>query len=109
MGVKTEILTPEGREALIRTPTAAARRDEKIPKSDTAMKSRHLAPFLFALTALSGNAAVLARYDFETESNLAQTFQELDAARNTTRRIPGEKEIEGWIEQARAMDKVVEH
>jgi predicted flap endonuclease-1-like 5' DNA nuclease len=42
-------------------------------------------------------------------ANLAQTFGELDMARNTTRRIPSEKEVEGWIEQAKQMAKLVEH
>lgn len=42
-------------------------------------------------------------------ANLAQTFGELDLARNTTRRIPGEKEVQGWIDQAKKLDKVVEH
>lgn len=42
-------------------------------------------------------------------ASLAQTFGELDMARNTTRRIPSEKEVAGWIEQAKALDKVVEH
>lgn len=42
-------------------------------------------------------------------ANPAQTFQELDAARNTRRRIPGETEVVGWIEQAEKMDKVIEH
>jgi predicted flap endonuclease-1-like 5' DNA nuclease len=42
-------------------------------------------------------------------ANLAQTFQELDMARNTTRRIPSEKEVAGWIEEAQRMEKRVEH
>ncbi|HEY7331404.1 MAG TPA: DUF4332 domain-containing protein [Candidatus Limnocylindria bacterium] len=42
-------------------------------------------------------------------ANLAQTFGELDMARNTTRRIPGEKEVAGWIEEAQRMEKLVEH
>jgi predicted flap endonuclease-1-like 5' DNA nuclease len=42
-------------------------------------------------------------------ANLAQTFGELDMARNTTRRIPSEKEVAGWIDQAKKLDKVVEH
>jgi predicted flap endonuclease-1-like 5' DNA nuclease len=50
--------------------------------------------------------AELAR---RSAANLAKTFGELDMARNTTRRIPGEKEVAGWIEQAKKMDKVVEH
>jgi len=42
--------------------------------------------------------------------NLAQTFQELDAARpNTVRRVPSESVIAGWIDQAKKLPKVVEH
>ena len=42
--------------------------------------------------------------------NLAQTFQELDAARpNWIRRIPGEDTVAAWIAQARSLDKVVSH
>lgn len=42
-------------------------------------------------------------------ANLAQTFQELDAARNTIRRIPGEAVIQGWIDEAKTLAKAVEH
>jgi predicted flap endonuclease-1-like 5' DNA nuclease len=43
-------------------------------------------------------------------ANLAQTFAELDAARpNVVRRVPSEKVIAGWIEQAKQLPKVVEH
>jgi predicted flap endonuclease-1-like 5' DNA nuclease len=41
--------------------------------------------------------------------NLAQTFQDLDAARNTVRNIPAEGVIQGWIDQAKSLDKVVSH
>jgi len=42
--------------------------------------------------------------------NLAQTFQEVDAARpNMVRRVPSQPTIEGWIEQARKLPKVVSH
>jgi predicted flap endonuclease-1-like 5' DNA nuclease len=41
--------------------------------------------------------------------NLAETFQELDAARNTVRNIPSEGVIQGWIDQAKSLDKVVSH
>ena len=41
--------------------------------------------------------------------NLAETFQELDAARNTVRNIPSEGVIQGWIDQAKLLDKVVSH
>ncbi len=43
-------------------------------------------------------------------SNLAATVQEVVAARpGTVRRIPTESEIQGWIDQAKALPKVVEH
>ena len=32
--------------------------------------------------------------------NLAETFGELDMARNTVRRIPSETEVQGWIDQS---------
>ncbi len=42
--------------------------------------------------------------------NLATTFLELDAARpNTVRRVPSEKEVQGWIDQAKTLPKVVQH
>jgi predicted flap endonuclease-1-like 5' DNA nuclease len=42
--------------------------------------------------------------------NLAQTFQEVDAARpNWIRRIPSEETISGWIEQAKSLDRAVSH
>ena len=41
--------------------------------------------------------------------SLAETFQELDAARNTVRNIPAEAVIQGWIDEARTVDKVVSH
>ena len=43
-------------------------------------------------------------------ANLAQTFQEVDAARpNMVRRVPSEATIDGWISAAKALDRVVEH
>jgi predicted flap endonuclease-1-like 5' DNA nuclease len=43
-------------------------------------------------------------------ANLAQTFQDLDAARpNWIRQIPSEATISGWIEQAKGLPKLVEH
>ena len=43
-------------------------------------------------------------------ANLAQTFQELDAARpNTVRRVPSEETVAGWIADAKKMDKTVSH
>jgi predicted flap endonuclease-1-like 5' DNA nuclease len=43
-------------------------------------------------------------------ANLAQTFQELDAARpNTVRRVPSEATVAGWIAEAKTMKKSVSH
>lgn len=43
-------------------------------------------------------------------ANLATTMQEVVAARpGTVRRIPTEPEIQGWIDQSKALPKVVEH
>ena len=43
-------------------------------------------------------------------ANLAQTFQELDAARpDTVRRVPSEDTVSGWIAQAKKLGKVVSH
>jgi predicted flap endonuclease-1-like 5' DNA nuclease len=43
-------------------------------------------------------------------ANLAVTFQEVVAARPTiVRRIPSEETVTGWIEQAKALEKVVTH
>jgi predicted flap endonuclease-1-like 5' DNA nuclease len=43
-------------------------------------------------------------------ANLAQTFQELDAARpNWIRRMPSESTVTGWISEARTLAKVVGH
>lgn len=43
-------------------------------------------------------------------ANLAETFAELDAARpNVVRRVPSAKVVEGWIELAKGLPKVVEH
>lgn len=53
------------------------------------------------------SCAELAR---RNAANLAQTFQELDAARpNTVRQVPSEATIRGWIEQADKLAKVVSH
>ena len=42
--------------------------------------------------------------------NLATTIQEVVAARpHIVRRTPSEGEIQGWIDQSKAMKKVVEH
>jgi len=43
-------------------------------------------------------------------ANLAQTFQEIDAARpNWIRRVPSEATVAGWIASAAEMEKVVSH
>lgn len=43
-------------------------------------------------------------------ANLAQTFQEIDAARpDWIRRVPSEATVIGWIEQAKTLGKVVTH
>jgi predicted flap endonuclease-1-like 5' DNA nuclease len=43
-------------------------------------------------------------------ANLAQTFQEVVAARpSLVRRIPSETTIAGWIAEAKTLDKVVTH
>ncbi len=43
-------------------------------------------------------------------ANLAETFQEVVAARpGLARRVPTESEVTGWIEQAKALPRVVEH
>lgn len=53
------------------------------------------------------SCAELAR---RNAKNLAETFQELDAARpNTVRRVPSEATIAGWIQQADQLAKVVTH
>ena len=53
------------------------------------------------------SCAELAR---RSAANLAQTFQELDAARpNTVRQVPSETTIQGWIDQADKLAKVVSH
>ena len=53
------------------------------------------------------SCAELAR---RNAANLATTFQELDAARpNTVRQVPSETTIQGWIDQADKLAKVVTH
>jgi predicted flap endonuclease-1-like 5' DNA nuclease len=43
-------------------------------------------------------------------ANLAETFQELDAARpNTVRRVPSLATVEDWITLAKGMEKTVSH
>jgi predicted flap endonuclease-1-like 5' DNA nuclease len=41
--------------------------------------------------------------------NLAETFGELDMARNTVRRIPSEAVVQGWIDEAKSLDKIVQY
>jgi predicted flap endonuclease-1-like 5' DNA nuclease len=53
------------------------------------------------------SCAELAR---RNAANLATTFQELDAARpNTIRRVPSEATVQGWIDQAGKLAKIVSH
>ena len=53
------------------------------------------------------SAAELAQ---RNAANLAQTFQDLDAARpNWIRQIPSEATISRWIEQAKTLPRIVEH
>ena len=42
-------------------------------------------------------------------ASLAVTFGELDAGRNTVRRIPSEAVVAGWIAEAKTMERMVEH
>ena len=43
-------------------------------------------------------------------ANLAQTFQELDAARpNTVRRVPSQAVVDDWIAAARSLEGAVSH
>ena len=43
-------------------------------------------------------------------ANLAQTFQEIDAARpNWVRRVPSQATVETWIASAKTMEKIVSH
>ena len=42
-------------------------------------------------------------------ANLATTFGELDAGRNTVRRVPSEAVVAGWIAEAKTMERMVEH
>jgi predicted flap endonuclease-1-like 5' DNA nuclease len=52
------------------------------------------------------SAAELAQ---RNPATLATTFAELNAARATTRRAPTEAMVADWIEQAKALPKVVTH
>lgn len=52
------------------------------------------------------SCAELAR---RNAANLAQTFAELDTARNTVRRLPTEAEVQRWIDEAKSMPVAVEH
>lgn len=52
------------------------------------------------------SAAELAQ---RNAANLAATFQELNAARSTTRRAPTEAMVADWIAQAKRLPKVVTH
>jgi predicted flap endonuclease-1-like 5' DNA nuclease len=50
-----------------------------------------------------------AELSHRNAKNLAETFQELDMARNTVRNIPGEAVIQRWIDQAQTLQQVVTH
>ena len=50
-----------------------------------------------------------AELSHRNAKSLAETFRELDMARNTVRDIPGEAVIQRWIDQAKDLDKVVTH
>lgn len=52
------------------------------------------------------SAAELAQ---RNAANLAATFQELNAARSTTRRAPTEAMVADWIAQAKKLPKAVTH
>jgi predicted flap endonuclease-1-like 5' DNA nuclease len=52
------------------------------------------------------SAAELSR---RNAKNLAETFQELDASRNTVRNIPAEAVIQGWIDEAKTLERAVSH
>ncbi len=42
-------------------------------------------------------------------ASLAQTFLELNAARDTVRRVPSGAVVAGWIAEAKTLPKIVEH
>lgn len=42
-------------------------------------------------------------------ANLATTLEELNAARATVRRVPSAAVIQGWIDQAKRLPKIVSH
>ena len=52
-----------------------------------------------------GNSALAQR----NATSLATTFQELNAARATTRRAPTEAMVADWIAQAKQLQKAVTH
>jgi hypothetical protein len=41
--------------------------------------------------------------------NLTQKMEEVNAAKNLSRRTPTQKEVEGWIEQAGQLPRVLEY
>jgi predicted flap endonuclease-1-like 5' DNA nuclease len=52
----------------------------------------------------------LAELAQRNPDNLAQTFQELDAARpDWIRRLPSAETVRGWVESAASYERVVEH
>jgi predicted flap endonuclease-1-like 5' DNA nuclease len=42
-------------------------------------------------------------------ANLTAKMAEINEAKNLVRRVPTESEVEGWIESAKTLDKVVTH
>ncbi len=42
-------------------------------------------------------------------ANLATKMDELNAAKNIVRRVPNETAVQGWIDEAKTMKKIVEH
>ena len=61
---------------------------------------------LLEITGVDSPAELAQR----NSTNLATTFQEVEAARpDTVRRVPSEAEVAGWIAQAKTLPKIVEH
>ena len=42
-------------------------------------------------------------------ANLAAKMEEVNAEKKLTRRVPSEKEVTGWVEQAKELDPLVTH
>ncbi len=41
--------------------------------------------------------------------NLAAKMEEVNGEKNLVRRVPSESEVQGWVDQAKTMDRVVTH